>query len=75
MITENCLLTVEQTAAYLGVSLLTIYDWISQRKVEHIKAGRAVRFKRDTLNKWIEKQTVRVLPRGSASLNTTKARM
>ena len=57
---EQSLLNIEQTAAYLGVSRLTIYDWISQRKIEHIKVGRAVRFRRDTLNKWIDRNTVRV---------------
>jgi len=34
---EQSLLNIEQTAEYLGVSPLTIYDWISQRRMEHVK--------------------------------------
>lgn len=56
---DSYLLTVDQAAQYLCVSRLTIYDWISQRKIEHIKVGRAVRFRRDTLNKWIDRNTIK----------------
>lgn len=60
MSTTKRLLTVDETAAYLGISKLTVYDWISQGKIEVIKLGRVVRFKEATLEKWIDKHTVKI---------------
>jgi excisionase family DNA binding protein len=57
--TGSRLLTVEQTAEYLGVSKLTVYDWVSKRSIEHVKVGRLVRFREQTLEKWVEKRTVK----------------
>lgn len=54
----STLLTIEQTADYLGVSKLTVYDWVSQRKITHIKVGRLVKFRQAHLDAWLEKHTV-----------------
>lgn len=56
---STTLLTVNQAAAHLGVSPLTVYDWVSSRKIEYVKVGRLVRFRAQTLDRWIEKQTVK----------------
>lgn len=53
------LLTVEETAAYLGLSKLTVYDWISKRKIEYVKVGRLVKFDQRVLAKWIAQHTVK----------------
>lgn len=53
------LLTVSEAAAYLGLSKLTVYDWISQRRIEYVKIGRLVKFDHRVLNKWIDQQTVK----------------
>ena len=37
--TTKRLLTVDETAAYLGISKLTVYDWISKRKIQYVKVG------------------------------------
>lgn len=57
--TEKRLLTVKEAAAYLGLARLTVYDWVSQRKISFIKVGRLVKFDRCTLDKWIEAHTVK----------------
>ncbi|MBS0180020.1 MAG: helix-turn-helix domain-containing protein [Nitrospira sp.] len=62
--TTKRLLTVEETAAYLGLSKLTVYDWVSQRKIEHVKIGRLVKFDPRVLDRWIDQHTVK--PRSSA---------
>lgn len=38
------LLTAEQAAEYLNISLWTLRQWCSQRRIPCIKLGRAVRF-------------------------------
>ncbi|OQW34801.1 MAG: hypothetical protein A4E19_17965 [Nitrospira sp. SG-bin1] len=63
----NTLLTIEQTAEYLGVSKLTIYDWVSQRRIEYVKVGRLLRFKREQLDRWIDKHTIKA--RGAHGTN------
>ncbi len=63
--TTKRLLTVTETAAYLGLSKLTIYDWVSKRKIQYVKVGRLVKFDLNTLDKWIDQNTVK--PRCSTS--------
>lgn len=38
------LLTVQEAAQYLAVSVSTLYGWVWQRRVPFIKIGRALRF-------------------------------
>lgn len=45
------LLTLNEAAAYLGISKLTLYGWTSQRRIDHVKVGRLVKFDRQTLDK------------------------
>ena len=59
MSTTKRLLTVDETAAYLGISKLTVYDWISQRKIEYVKIGRLVKFDQRILDRWIDQHTVK----------------
>lgn len=60
----NRLLTIDEAATYLGLSKLTMYAWINKRKIECVKVGRIVRFREQTLEKWIEKNAVK--PRQAA---------
>ena len=53
------LLTMDQASEYLGVSKLTLYGWVSARKLSYIKVGRLVKFKQDQLDKWIDQRTVK----------------
>ena len=47
------LLTLRQAAAYLGLSPWTLRQWVSQRRIPHVKLGRAVRFDPVALVAWI----------------------
>jgi len=40
----------------LGISRNTLYEWIVQRKIPYIKVGRLVKFRREDLQKWLEKR-------------------
>jgi excisionase family DNA binding protein len=53
------LLTMDEASAYLGISKLTLYGWVSARKVGFVKVGRLVRFKQEHLDRWIDQHTVK----------------
>lgn len=55
------LLTMTEAASYLGLSKLTLYEWVSQRKIEYGKVGRLVKFDQRQLERWIEKHTVKAI--------------
>jgi excisionase family DNA binding protein len=53
------LLTLTEAATYLGVSHLTLYEWVSKRTIEYVKVGRLVKFDVKTLEAFITKNTVK----------------
>ncbi len=53
------LLTMDETSEYLGISKLTLYGWVSARKLGFVKVGRLVKFKQQDLDKWIDQHTVK----------------
>jgi excisionase family DNA binding protein len=55
-------LDIHQAAQYTGVSVTTLYKWVSQRKIPHIKIGRLVKFDPVKLDEWIKQQTVMPMP-------------
>ncbi len=50
------LMGTESAAEFLGISRNTLYEWIVQRRVPHIKVGRLVKFKREDLEGWLKKR-------------------
>jgi excisionase family DNA binding protein len=48
------LLTVQEAGQMLGVSASTLYGWVWQRKITFVKVGRALRFDRADLEKFIQ---------------------
>jgi excisionase family DNA binding protein len=52
------LLTMDQASEYLGISKLTLYGWVSARKLRFVKVGRLVKFKQQDLDKWIDQHTI-----------------
>ena len=53
------LLTMDEASEYLGISKLTLYGWVSARKLGFIKVGRLVKFRQRDLDKWIDRHTVK----------------
>jgi len=58
----HTLLTIQQAAQITGVSITTLYKWVSQRKIPYIKMGRLVKFDPLKLEEWIKQQTVMPMP-------------
>lgn len=51
----------KDAAKLLGVPLGTLYAWVHQKRVPHIRLGRrAVRFDREALRNWIASRRVEV---------------
>ena len=57
-IIQKKLIDVNELAAMLGVSIHTIYSWVSEKKVPYVKIGRLTRFDLETIHKWIDQNTV-----------------
>lgn len=56
MDTLDRLLTVEELADYLGVSVATLYQWRYRREgPPGFRVGRHVRYRWSDIEKWIEK--------------------
>jgi excisionase family DNA binding protein len=47
------LMTVQEAAQFLSVSVSTLYGWAWQRKIPFVKVGRALRFDRADLERFI----------------------
>ena len=54
------LLTVEQAADRLNLKPTTLYAWVYQRRIGHVKLGRALRFWEKDLEECIQRGTVDV---------------
>jgi excisionase family DNA binding protein len=52
--TSKPLLTVEEAARYLAVSVSTLYGWVWQRRIPFVKLGRALRFDPHDLEAFVE---------------------
>ena len=62
VIHTRSLLTIQQASQITGVSISTLYKWVNQRKVPHIKLGKLVKFDPAKLEEWIKQQTVMPMP-------------
>ena len=51
---EQRLVTVQEAARYLAVSVSTLYGWVWQRRVPFVKIGRALRFDSGDLEAFVE---------------------
>ena len=56
------LISVNEAAAFTGLSPHTIYTMVSQRRIPYVKVGRLVKFDVELLDKWIKQNTVMPMP-------------
>jgi excisionase family DNA binding protein len=54
---EKQLLDTTEASEFLGIKKNTLYEWIIQKKVPHVKVGRLVKFRKDDLEEWLKKRT------------------
>ncbi|MDD4202904.1 MAG: helix-turn-helix domain-containing protein [Candidatus Omnitrophica bacterium] len=53
---DHDIMTIEELADYLRMQKVTIYKHVQEGKIPAFKVGGAWRFKRSTIDKWIEEQ-------------------
>jgi len=56
---EHRLMTVQDAAESLAVSVSTLYGWVYQRRIPFVKVGRALRFDQADLVSFIETNRIR----------------
>ncbi len=52
------LLDMQETASYLHISISTLYRWVHQKKIKHAKIGSRVLFSQDSLDEFINNNTI-----------------
>ena len=57
MNTEGKFMNVDDLASYLGVSRNTVYWWIAKRRIPHNKVGKLVRFDREKVAAWLQRNS------------------
>lgn len=56
------LMDLRELAAYLRLDRQTLYNWLHQRKLSGIKMGGVWRFQRQTIDRWLQEQTILAAP-------------
>ena len=66
-------MTLREASQYLGISEDTLYKYLSEDQIPGVafKLGNRWRFKKDLLDRWMDKKSERVLD-GKASTRETK---
>jgi len=56
---DDPLLTSEETADYLGISIQTLYVWATRRiGPDRIKVGRYTRYRKSAVDAWLDARTL-----------------
>lgn len=55
---EKEYISPQELAEYLGVSVNTVYSWIWQKKVPHVKLSRLVKFSKTGIDDWMKSMNV-----------------
>ncbi len=55
---QKRLITIKEASEYLGISVNTLYSWVSQKKIDYVKIGRLTKFDLKIIDKFIENNSV-----------------
>lgn len=55
---QKRLITIKEASEYLGISVNTLYSWVSQKKIDYVKIGRLTKFDLKVIDKFIENSSV-----------------
>ncbi len=55
---QKRLITIIEASEYLGISVNTLYSWVSQKKIAYVKIGRLTKFDLRIIDKFIENNSV-----------------
>ena len=54
-------MTLREASQYLGISPDTLYKYLGEDRIPAFKLGNRWRFKKDLLDRWMEKKSERIL--------------
>lgn len=54
---EKLLLNIHEVSEYLGLSINTIYCWVSRKKIPYTKINGLLRFEVHQLQRWIRRNS------------------
>jgi len=63
MTTISSLLNVQELARWLNIKESTIRKWVCYRKIPYISVGRAVRFRREDIDQWLQDRSFKLVER------------
>lgn len=55
---DRRLINIKELSEYTGLSVNTLYSWVSRGKIPCVKAGRLRKFDIRAIDKWIEDNSV-----------------
>jgi len=47
-------LNIEELSQYLNIKSSTLYAWVAQGKIPHVKINRLIRFQKEEIDAWVE---------------------
>jgi excisionase family DNA binding protein len=68
----DAILTTDQLAEYLGIGKQRVYEAASRKTIPFFKVGKSLRFRKSSIDKWIESQSVPVASRRFRPLDNVK---
>ena len=54
---QKQLMDMNEASEYLGIRKNTLYEWVIERKIPHVRVGRLLKFRREDLEAWLNKRT------------------
>jgi excisionase family DNA binding protein len=54
---QKQLMDMNEASEYLGIRKNTLYEWVIERKIPHVRVGRLLKFRREDLENWLRKRT------------------
>ena len=58
---KESLMTIDELSEYLSIPKGSIYNMVHERRLPHIKLGRRVRFVKEEIDEWLERQRVETI--------------
>lgn len=56
----ECLMTTDEVADYLRLTKQTIYVWVSDNSIPHLKLNGEIRFRRSEIDAWMEPSSSKI---------------
>jgi len=66
-------MNIRQASQYLGVSADTLYKYVNEQKIPAFKLGNRWRFKKSTIDQWMEEQSTETEVRDRKKAKAAKA--